>query len=453
MRYRALALLVGLLCGIARAEAPWEQYRGKAGPSGWRCHVIHPDPKNDGPDGINLHDWDADGDLDVFANAEEGKYSRLYFNPGPDRVREAWSEYVEFAHGKCEDSGMGDLDNDGDVDYIANGGWVYFNPGPAHVRDASRWTKMTLFDQERRVPTVADVDGDGLNDLIVGAQEWYKQPVKGKHESSNWVRYTIGKNRWPMSCILFDVDRDGDADLVVPDRGKEACWYVNPGKDRATEPWERKTLHPHTQSMFMRVADVNGDKIDDFVIAGGRGGELAKKLIVLLRTNKSGAPTFKEVLIDQPCGNFPKGVAVMDLDGDPRKKEIVVIPKQGDLWTATYSGDAMQPSNWKAAPLTMPGAETRKKMDNAWLGDLDRDGDLDIVTAEENGAWGVIWFENPAKPKTKKAQQVLRPERPKQYSQGNALGQELRGVPQPGALPWARFSPPFRLLVLPLRGR
>ena len=27
--------------------------------------------------------------------------------------------------------------------------------------------------------------------------------------------------------------------------------------------------------------------------------------------------------------------------------------------------------------------------------DLDGDGDMDIATTEENGGWGVIWFENP----------------------------------------------------------
>jgi hypothetical protein len=59
------------------------------------------------------------------------------------------------------------LDNDGDVDYIANGGWVYFNPGKVKVRDAKQWVRMNLFDKEQRVPMVADVDGDGLNDLIV----------------------------------------------------------------------------------------------------------------------------------------------------------------------------------------------------------------------------------------------------------------------------------------------
>ena len=33
----------------------------------------------------------------------------------------------------------------------------------------------------------------------------------------------------------------------------------------------------------------------------------------------------------------------------------------------------------------------------AFLVDLDGDGDMDIATTEENGGWGVIWFENPSK--------------------------------------------------------
>jgi hypothetical protein len=377
-------------------EQAWEQYRGKPGPSGWRCNVLRADPQDHGPDGISLHDWDGDGDLDVFSNAEEGKYSRLYFNPGPGKVRDYWDDFIEFTHGKCEDSGIGDLDNDGDVDYVANGGWVYFNPGKAKIRDPSKWTKMTLFDQERRVPTVTDVDGDGLNDLIVGAQEWYRQPATGKHVAANWTKFTIGKNRWPMNCIIIDVDKDGDVDIVVPDRGKDIGWYVNPGRDRITGRWQRKTIHSHSEPMFMTVADVNGDGIEDFVIAGGNKGAKRKQLLVLLRTNRSGDPKFHEITIEQPCGTFPKGVAVMDLDGDLRR-EILVIPKQGDLWIATFTGDPKNAANWTATPLEIPGARTRKKMDNAWLGDLDGDGDLDVMTTEENGHWGVIWFENPAK--------------------------------------------------------
>ena len=73
----------------------WKQHVGKAGPSGWRVNVIQPDPENHGPDGFNYHDWDGDGDLDVFVNFEEGGYSRLYFNPGKDKIRDLWTDYIE----------------------------------------------------------------------------------------------------------------------------------------------------------------------------------------------------------------------------------------------------------------------------------------------------------------------------------------------------------------------
>ena len=396
---RLMITLFGLIivCAINAEEKAsfWKTYSGKAGPTGWRCHIVQPDPEDHGPDGINVHDWDGDGDSDLFVNFEEGGYSRLYFNPGSKNVRKVWLEFIEFKHGKCEDSGIGDLDADGDTDYVANGGWIYFNPGKRQVRDPSAWKKMTLFDYERRVPTVTDVDGDGLNDLVVGAQEWYKQPKKGKYQADRWEKFIIGNNRWPMNCIMYDLDMDGDKDMVVPDRGREICWYVNPGKSKVTNLWKRKTLHFHHEPMFIAIDDVNSDQLGDVVITGGSKGKLAGKLIVLLRTNQGGEPTFKEIIIDQPTGVFPKGVAVTDLDGDGKKKEILVIPKSGELWTATYLNDAAEPKNWQTAPLVMPGSETRKKMDNAWLGDLDGDSDLDVITTEENGGWGVIWFENP----------------------------------------------------------
>jgi hypothetical protein len=238
-----------------------------------------------------------------------------------------------------------------------------------------------------------DVDGDGLNDLIVGAQTWYKQPKTGKHEAKNWRSYSLGKTKWPMSCIPHDVDGDGDQDLVVPDRRHEIFWYVNPGKLAVTQPWERRRLHDYEHPMFMTVGDVNADGVDDFLIASGHegSGKYLKKLIVLVRTNKTGNPSYDEYIIDQPCGNQPKGVKVFDLDGDPSRQEVVVTPKQGDAWAASFRN-----GTWKTEVLATPGADTRTKMDNVYVGDLDGDGDQDFLSTEENGGWGVIWFENPA---------------------------------------------------------
>ena len=92
----------------------------------------------------------------------------------------------------------------------------------------------------------------------------------------------------------------------------------------------------------------------------------------------------------------PKGIAILELAGDPRHPEIVVIPDyEAQLWYLSMSGDGTSPTDWTNTLMDMPGPESRKKMDNAFLVDLDGDGDMDIATTEENGGWGVIWFENP----------------------------------------------------------
>lgn len=386
----------------AQDPLTWQKYVGKQGPSGWQVNVIQPDPFDDGPDGFNQHDWDGDGDLDIFVNFEEGGYSRLYFNPGKNRVRELWTDYIELPkHGRCEDSGIGDLNDDGYIDYIANGGHVFFNPGTEHVRDVKKWTHMTLFKQEARNPVVHDVDGDGLNDLIVGATAWYKQPQKNKQDPNNWQRFEIGEAKWPMTTIVTDIDGDGDADLLVQERRAQGTFYFeNPGKSKVQGLWPVQVIDPQIGGMFLAQGDVNGDGLVDLVKAG------KKYIHVYLRTTAHQKPpkyTRIDVNIPKQPANVnvepkPKGVAILEINGDPRTPEIVIIPEyEAQLWYLSLKGPGNAPNDWQNTLMDIPNPESRKKMDNAYLIDIDGDGDKDVATTEENGGWGVIWFENPEK--------------------------------------------------------
>jgi hypothetical protein len=385
---------------ISVGQEAWLNEIGKPGESGWRCNVIQPDPKDHGPDGFNYNDWDGDGDLDVLVNFEEGGFSRLYFNPAKEKIRGLWTDFIEFKnHGKCEDSGMGDLDDDGEIDYIANGGHVYFNPGKKALRDPEKWIKMTLFEEEARNPLVSDIDGDGLADLIVGARSWYKQPAVNKHDAANWKRFELGKAEWPMSCIVTDIDGDGDQDILVQERKRQGTfYYVNPGKEHVKEPWPVQVIDPQTGGMFMTIGDVNGDGRLDLIKA-------ASKICIYLRTNDQGVPTYKKVEVDIPTQPAsvkveakPKGIGMLEMNGDPKHLEIVIIPEYAaQLWYLSMTGDGTSASDWKNTLMDIPLPESRKKMDNAYLVDLDGDGDLDMATTEENGGWGVIWFENPTK--------------------------------------------------------
>jgi hypothetical protein len=86
-----------------------------------------------------------------------------------------------------------------------------------------------------------------------------------------------------------------------------------------------------------------------------------------------------------------KAVQAADLDLDGQLDLVFTCEqaggeKTGVMWLAG--------PDWKPRPL---GGPEGVKYDRIELVDLDRDGDLDLITTEENDNLGVIWYENPAR--------------------------------------------------------
>jgi len=399
-----MAPLVGLLVVAILAPASGTAARAEEDITAggrWVCHVIDRDPHDHGPDGATVRDFDGDGLPDLLVPFEQGGYSRIYWHPGYASATDgaAWT-FTEFAGGakSPEDAGAGDLDGDGFVDLVIDGGWVYFNPGPELARDAAQWQPMMLFDQEGRVPIVLDVDEDGNADLLVAGSILYRGPASDKRTAANWRRYEIGKTTWAMNAIPHDMDRDGDLDLVIADRnGAGTIWLERPEGD-PFRPWKQHVVDDFNHLSFMKVADVDGDGRDDLVTTTKREieGKTQPLVEIYRRTNDRGMPTFDRMRIRPPCGDFPKGVNVSDYDGDGRN-DLFVLSKGRGEWIATYATDPTDEDDWNAhaRPLEANGWESRKKMDDAVHVDLDGDGDTDVVTTEENSGWGVIWFANP----------------------------------------------------------
>ncbi len=114
---------------------------------------------------------------------------------------------------------------------------------------------------------IGDVDGDGFDDIVVhtwgsnrglvndGVLAWYKYP--------SWNKYTIasGKNYFGDDVVLSDIDNDGDFDVVTcrgNDNSAQVYYYVNPGGS-ATSGWIERYIGTITTD-----SEVKDIKIDDF---------------------------------------------------------------------------------------------------------------------------------------------------------------------------------------------
>lgn len=136
-----------------------------------------------------------------------------------------WTNKVEVA----------DVDLDGDVDLLfANGGdyespgspvasRVFVNDGAGHFEDATR-TVLGRFKGLTRVVKVADLDGNGRPDLVLGTTYSTRSRLFLAAEGRGWRDVTgthLPAERLSVGDLEpGDVDGDGDLDIVLADWGK-----------------------------------------------------------------------------------------------------------------------------------------------------------------------------------------------------------------------------------------
>jgi hypothetical protein len=355
----------------------------------WPRHAV--DASSRGADGARLADFDRDGRPDIVAAWEEGGVVRVYRHPGPEKVRSPWPAVTVLTAPSFEDAVAADLDGDGELDVV---GSCEGKEKSIHVAWGPSWAAEPLPAARNRAAWMfalpMQVDGRRGVDLVVGAKSagaelgWFESPERPR-DLAAWAWHPLRKVGWTMSLLAADMDGDGDLDLVASDRKGPAsgCFWL---ENDAGGAWPEHAIGGRGREvMFMDLADLDGDGLQDAVVA-------TKPADVLLfrRLDRSGTRWEASTVPYPERTGGAKSVAVGDLDGDG-KPDLVLSCEgaKGELSGVVAllrRGDA-----WIPREISGPAGT---KFDRVQLVDLDGDGDLDVLTCEETENLGVIWYEN-----------------------------------------------------------
>jgi hypothetical protein len=414
-------------------------------------------PELNGP-GVALLDHDGDGDLDILqprlAPPDDfdgpAPPNRLWSQGDDGRFTDVTAGSGLVDTGYSQGVAVGDIDGDGDPDvYFTNYGpdALYRNEGDGTFTDvtesagvaADLWSSSAVF---------CDYDADGDLDLYVTHYVWYDSSITCggpsgvrdycgpknfdgipdtlyRNEGDGTFRDVTreagivlprdGKTAKGLGVLCTDLTGDGLLDFYAANDGEPNNLWVNQGggrfADRALALGAAVNRHGEPEaSMGLTVADVDADGALDLFMThltnetntlySGMGGKIYAD-----RSVESGLSAF-----DRPFTGFGCGFFDYDHDGDAdlavvngRVKRGEVLPgsRLGEFWDGygepnqlfeNRDGGRFVDAGDGARAFTDPPEITR----GLAFGDLDDDGDLDMVLSNMDNTLRVLRNDAPA---------------------------------------------------------
>jgi len=236
-----------------------------------------------------------------------------------------------------------------------------------------------------------------------GTLGWIEAPDNDADKSNGdtWryqnIRSSIG---WTMSMYVDDLNRDGNPDFLLTDRGAEGgisvSWLENPGAFTYTgskEPdWVQHPLRGQADARFAEYVDFDGDGLRDLIVAFDDDESNGTEVRWYKQGWDGADVTFTEhtILIALQPGGL-HGLTTGDIDNDGMI-EIITSASGKPLLIIDSDQHPLDPN--VAWTETIILNDNFGKHDTYRLYDVDGDGDLDIFTTSEN-LYGPIWLENP----------------------------------------------------------
>ncbi|MFY8001586.1 MAG: FG-GAP repeat domain-containing protein, partial [Candidatus Kapaibacteriota bacterium] len=328
-----------------------------------------------------LGDVDGDGDLDMassFSGGTGGFYVRLNNGSGDFTTQAVGSP---FTIASAQGLSFGDVDNDGDLDLaIVAAGSVHvrLNNGSGGFATVAPGSPIAVGTGARNV-VFGDVNGDGVLDVAVPCQTAGQVYILWGAGTGAFGGGALYAHANAICAALGDIDNDGDLDLVSGDIG---FYNVNVRLNTGGGLFSAVTSYAMGNSVSgVALADVNGDGYLDL---GATCQFPTPQLVVRINDGGGGFATSAPGSPYSATGSL-YSMNFADVDGD-NDLDAVMANYVGGSDVAVRLNNSFGDFSATAAgsPFSagLPGIGAARF---ATVGDVDGDGDLDVVTANDAG--------------------------------------------------------------------
>jgi len=370
----------------------------------------------------DIYDVNKDGFLDLVVTDESGsnKHAWIYFNTnGCGNFSQANRITAANDIESIDEIDEGDADNDGDIDLFTVGHSSYDEDVVLLINNGNsiNWSKCVICADlnsnscsngtgEAEGIAVGDLDNDGDLDFAVthlnnGSVYWFEKlpnnsnngfgcsNIDGKNHRYNKYQIYNGGTGSAWNVWIADVNNDGRKDIIATTQ-REVMWFKNNGGNPPS--FTKITIENNNSANFyaLWVKDINNDGDLDVIVTDRTGK------VKIYRNDGLGNFLNSNTIILNV--NNPRGVVVADLEPDGDQDVFVAsyVPNDKIIYIFENISESQNvPDNQNINfNQIIPFGVPNRSYFGLGVGDVDGDADPDLVVRA--GTWqspeGLYWY-------------------------------------------------------------
>jgi type 1 glutamine amidotransferase len=314
---------------------------------------------NQSPWGKAIGDIDGDGFVDVLAGFDHGG---VYWYAYP-----TWTKHFIGDNGG-DDLQVADINNDGAMDVVTNGDQIIWYENPRSTGgdpSANRWRRHVIDSTTSSHDiVVGDVNGDGSLDVAIRV-EWGPTFLYLQNGSDSWTKVAIASASNGNGLALLDVNNDGRVDIV-----ENGYWLEQP-PNAVKGTWVRHDFAQWPAGCSVMVGDINRDGRPDVILSPS---ESAGRISWFEMPGNPLKETWIEHII-LPSVSYVHRVRVADFDNDGNLDVAFAEMDQSKTNRIGIIYNDAAGTSWTPQVLGTTAGH------NIAVGDIENDGDVDILNA------------------------------------------------------------------------